>query len=59
MQIDKEVILNNKSIWAGIFGPSTKKSLTDLLSDYYFQEEFNKLNLEGKYISELKKSSTI
>ena len=59
MQIDREVILNNKSTWAGIFWPSTKKSLTDLLSEYYFQEEFNKLNLDQKLISELKKSSTI
>ena len=59
MQIDREVILDKNSIWAGIFWPSTKKSLIDLLSEYYFEEEFNKLDLDEKLISELKKSSTI
>jgi hypothetical protein len=59
MQLDREVISNKNSIWAGIFWPSTKKSLTNLLSEYYFEEEFNKLNLDEKLISELKKSSTI
>jgi hypothetical protein len=59
MQIDREVILDKNSIWSGIFWPSTKKSLTDLLSEHYFEEEFNKLDLDEKLISELKKSSTI
>jgi hypothetical protein len=59
LQIDREVISSEKDIWSGIFWPGTKKELTLLLSEYYFLEEFNKLELGDKLISELKKSSSI
>jgi hypothetical protein len=59
MQIDREVIISENSIWAWVFWPNTKKELTSLLSEYYFEEQFKKLNLSDKLISDLKKSSTI
>jgi 3D (Asp-Asp-Asp) domain-containing protein len=59
MQLDREIITNKNSIWAWVYWPNTKKELIKLLSEYYFQEEFNKLNLDEKIISDLKKSSTI
>lgn len=59
LQIDRDVIFTKESVWAWIFWPNTKKELINLLSEYYFQEEFNKLNLDDKLISDLKKSSTI
>jgi hypothetical protein len=59
MQIDREVISSEKSVWSGIFWPGTKTELTLLLSEYYFQEEFDKLELEEELVSEIKKSSSI
>lgn len=59
LQLDREVIESQDSVWAWIFWPSTKEELTYILSEYYFQEDFESLEIEDDLLIKIEKTNTL
>jgi hypothetical protein len=48
-QLDKEIVLHNDELWAGVFWPKTREQLTQDYTDLYFHEYLAENELDEVY----------